>query len=255
MVATVGDVVKGGAGDPVEIEAATVVLLRDADGGPECLMVAKTEGQFFGGLWVFPGGRVEADEGSGLEGARRAAVREAEEETRLRLEPDALVPLSHWEPPPEAAKRFLTWFFVAALPDDAGDVVIDGGEIGDHVWTTPEAALAAHSRGEIKLLPPTWVTLYRLSGHEAADTAVAAARKAEPERFSTRIVAGATAGEVDQAEGAGKAIRAAMVALWDGDAAYPEDGTAPPGPLATPGPRHRLVMDDTTGWHYERTLS
>ncbi|OWY60791.1 hypothetical protein B7486_67260, partial [cyanobacterium TDX16] len=42
------------------IPAATVVLVRDADGGGvETLMLRKTRGISFGGLWVFPGGRVE----------------------------------------------------------------------------------------------------------------------------------------------------------------------------------------------------
>src|SRR5690606_27496891 len=100
---------------------ATVVLLRDTAVGPECLMLRKNSGQSFGGVWVFPGGRVEPGDGDGIEGSRRAAVREAAEETGLVLDPAHLVPLAHWLPPPEAPKRFATWFFVAALPDGASD--------------------------------------------------------------------------------------------------------------------------------------
>src|ERR671918_253304 len=151
-----------GTGDAPVADAATVVLVRDGDAGLECLMLRKTKGQAFGGLWVFPGGRVEAGDGEGFEGVRRAAVREAQEETGLLLEPTELVPFAHWFPPPEAPRRFATWFFLAALPGGAAEVIVDGGEIGDHVWTTPSAALDRHRAGEIKMVPPTWVTRHRL---------------------------------------------------------------------------------------------
>lgn len=217
-------------------DAATVVLLRDTEAGVECLMLRKTRGQAFGGLWVFPGGKVETVDGTGLDGARQAAVREAEEETGLLLDAGALVPFAHWEPPPEAPRRYNTWFFVAALPDGATEVVIDGGEIGDHVWTTPEAALEAQVKGEIELLPPTWVSLRSLTGHPDVDSALKAVAERPIERFATRIVS------------AGQGV---LVSLWEPDAAYPASITAQPGPLDTPGRRHRLSMDPA-GWRYER---
>ena len=71
------------------IEAATIVLLRDLGAGVECLMLQKTRGQSFGEHWVFPGGRVEPEDGEGPDGIRRAAVREAQEETGLVLDPAA----------------------------------------------------------------------------------------------------------------------------------------------------------------------
>jgi 8-oxo-dGTP pyrophosphatase MutT (NUDIX family) len=39
--------------------AATVVLLRDGDDGLETLMLRKNSRLAFGGMWVFPGGRID----------------------------------------------------------------------------------------------------------------------------------------------------------------------------------------------------
>jgi 8-oxo-dGTP pyrophosphatase MutT (NUDIX family) len=226
------------SGDPAAapplIPAATVVLLRQLDGGLETLMLRKNRGQAFGGMWVFPGGRVEEGDGPPgtpeLEAARHAAVREAREETGLELSDAEMVPFSHWVPPPVTPKRFSTWFFVAALPDGATDVVIDGGEIGDHVWTTAAAALARHAAGETELAPPTWVTLWELDRRGSLEAVLAGSRAAAAvPRFATRIV---------DADGE-------LVALWEPDAAYAEGID-----LAAPGPRHRLRMRPG-GWLYE----
>jgi len=216
------------------IPAATVLLLRELDGVVEVLMLRKNRGQAFGGMWVFPGGRVE--EGDGPPGAgeevaaRHAAEREALEETGLVLADAELAPFSHWVPPPETPKRFSTWFFVAPLPEGATDVVIDGGEIGDHVWTTPQAALDRHRAGDSELAPPTWITLWDLARHGTVDAVLDAARRRALPRYATRI------GEID----------GALVTLWEPDAGY---ATAPTA-LDTPGPRHRLHMR-RDGWMLE----
>ena len=210
------------------IPAATVVLLRDAPGGVgvETLMLRKNRGQSFGGMWVFPGGRLEP----GDDGPAAAAVREAAEETGLVLARDDLVPFAHWVPPEGAPKRFATWFFLAALPPGAADVVVDGGEIGDHVWTTPADALQRHAAGEVELAPPTWVTLHSLAEAVSPADALARARREEIAYFSTRIF------------GHGEAL----LAVWAPDAAYDT------GDVHLEGPRHRLVMAKTGGWTYER---
>lgn len=238
----------GGPVDPTEPvhDAATVVLLRDRPGGLECLMLRKTEAQAFGGLWVFPGGRVEEHrDGKGLDGARAAAVREAAEETGLVLDGSDLVPLSHWTPPAKAPRRYRTWFFVAPMPAGAAEVVVDGGEIGEHVWVRPESAVAEHRAGRVDLLPPTWMTLHRLAAAPDVAAALADVAAAPVERFTTDI----------RVDGAGN-----LVSVWAGDAAYltPDELTVasaqgrPPPDLAADGPRHRLTMDPE-GWHYERT--
>src|SRR5205085_686165 len=83
------------------------------------------------------------------------AAREAREEAGLAISADHFVTLAHWMPPPEAPRRFSTWFFVAEAPADC-EVTIDGHEIHEHVWITPEAALDRHADGEIELAPPPW---------------------------------------------------------------------------------------------------
>ncbi len=218
-----------GTGDTPVVDAATVVLVRDGDRGLECLMLRKTKGQAFGGLWVFPGGRVEPGDGDGFDGARQAAVREAREETGLSLDATELLPFAHWFPPPEAPRRFATWFFLAALPAGAAEVIVDGGEIGDHVWTTPSAALERHRSGEIKMVPPTWVTLHRLVDLADMAAALSDAQDRDLEHFSTHMV---------DDDGV-------LVAVWAPDAGYGS------GDLTAPGPRHRLVMDPA-GWRYQR---
>jgi 8-oxo-dGTP pyrophosphatase MutT (NUDIX family) len=225
------ELLRGGPRENPVHDAATVVLVRDTSAGLECLMLRKNKGQAFGGVWVFPGGRVEADvDGVGLDGARAAAVREAREETGLELATDDLVPFAHWNPPPEAPRRYATWFFLGGLPEGSADVIVDGGEIGDHVWTTPAAAFERHTAGDIEMLPPTWISLRRIADHPDVATALADVRAATVDHFSTHI-----------ADDDG-----VLVSLWEPDAAYDS------GDLSAPGPRHRLAMDPS-GWRYERS--
>jgi 8-oxo-dGTP pyrophosphatase MutT (NUDIX family) len=211
--------------------AATVVLLRDGPDGLETLMLRKNSRLAFGGMWVFPGGRIDdGDRTAGVDelvAAANAAVREAAEEAGLVVPSSALIPFSHWTPPLMAPKRFLTWFFLAAAP--TGTVVIDRGEIHDHAWMRPAGALTRRDAGEIELAPPTWVTLHWLAAHESVAAASVAAAARTPERFFTRI---ATSDE-------------GPVAVWLPDVAHES------GDLAAPGPRHRLWMTPT-GWRYER---
>jgi 8-oxo-dGTP pyrophosphatase MutT (NUDIX family) len=214
--------------------AATVVLVRNAPGGIETLLLRRNSRIAFGGMWVFPGGRIEEADRLGLaaeddlDAARRAAVREAHEEAGLALAGHSLVALSHWTPPAAAPKRFLTWFFVAPAP--ATPVRVDRGEIREHAWMRPAEALARRNALEIELAPPTWVTLEWLAAHGDVDAALAAAAARAPERFATRIRAGS--------EG--------PVAVWAGDVAYDTDD------VEAPGPRHRLSMLPA-GWRYERS--
>ncbi|HAF68589.1 MAG TPA: NUDIX hydrolase, partial [Acidimicrobiaceae bacterium] len=41
------------------IDAATVVVARDTSNGIEVLMLRRNSKIYFGGMWVFPGGKID----------------------------------------------------------------------------------------------------------------------------------------------------------------------------------------------------
>lgn len=206
------------------IPAATVVLLRETASGIETLMLHRTSKVSFGGMWVFPGGRIDPADHQGVDdelaAAHQAAARETLEETKLSVDPDAFAYFAHWTPPPGTPKRYSTYFFACKLPDHH-DVEVDGEEIQNHAWLSPAEALARHAKGEIDLAPPTWVTLYQLTQHEPLDTLFDVLTNQSPRIYETRIAA--------DADGT-------RIAMWAGDAGYEAmDACAA-------GARHRLVM-------------
>ena len=104
------------------LPAATVVLVRDSDRGLEVLMLCRSEQvKHMGGMWVFPGGRVDPADRVAADdytAARNAAIRETGEEAGLSLRAEQLFFISHWTTPAGVKKRFATWFFVAVLADE-----------------------------------------------------------------------------------------------------------------------------------------
>ena len=209
-------------GEAPAIPAATVVVLRDGPGGLESLMLRKNSRLAFGGMWVFPGGRIDdADhDGTGdlIAAARNAAAREAGEEAAVVLDPEDLVHFSYWIPPPLAPKRFATWFFAARAPSE--DVSIDEGEIVHHEWMTPQEARRRRDAGEIELIAPTWVTLHTIGHYRTVAGALEGLGRRRSRRYETRI------GQGEQGP----------VSLWHGDAGYET------GDPSVPGPRHRLEI-------------
>jgi len=247
--------------DPEAIPAATVVVLRDRpDGvegvGPEVLMLRRDRDlSFAGGMWVFPGGRIDTADldqvQPGLEmpdrrdldavaaavpidplvmeqAARIAAVREAQEEAGLVLDEATLRRWSHWTPPPMTPKRFTTAFYVAPLGSGSGEVVIDDSEIREHRWQQPAAVLSGREAGHIGLTPPTFITLSQLLAYSTVEQVMESSIDREVEHFATRI----------------EVIDADVIAMYHGDAGY-ENGDA-----TAEGPRHRLLMG--AAWRYER---
>lgn len=219
--------------DNPAIPAATVILVRDASAGLEVLMLHRVSRVAFGGMWVFPGGRVDdgdrhSDDDSDEVCARRAAAREALEECGLAVDPDDLVAFSHWVPPAITPRRYATWFFLARASD--GEVVVDGGEIHEHEWLAAGEVLERRDRGEVDLAPPTWVTLHDVAQHDDVESALASAAARDPlPRYETRWVN----------------VEGGAVAMWHGDGGYE---VADP---ELPGGRHRLWMLEG-GWRLER---
>ena len=171
--------------------AATVILLRGGAETLELLLVQRThEARFMGGVWVFPGGAVDREEGEGEDALRAAARRELHEEAAVLLDgPGDLVPFSRWITPEEVKIRFDTWFFLAHAPAGA-EPEVDGEEAIDLGWFTPAAALDAHRRGEILLVFPTIKHLEQLAPFPSAEAVVEHARGREVRPVLPRVVMG-----------------------------------------------------------------
>ena len=218
----------GEQGSTELIAAATVIVLRDTAEGLETLMLHKNSKIAFGGMWVFPGGRIDdADEvldGDGhtdeLATAAAAAVREAAEEASVTVDPDEMVWFARWIPPPVMPKRFATFFFAARLNGDAGAVAIDDGEITDHEWMRPADAMARRDAGGIELAPPTWMTLNQLTRYTDVDGALADMEATEPAFYETHMAR----------------TEDGPVAMWEGDSGYEANDPT------LHGARHRLTM-------------
>lgn len=214
---------------PPPIPAATVVLLREdtESSAPQLqvLMLRKTSKISFGGMWVFPGGKIDAADypadGDPDQAARNAAQRETLEEANLNLTADDFIQFSHWTPPPTTPKRFATWFFVARGGREA--IEVDGGEIDDHRWINPGAALAQHAKGEIDLVPPTWVSLYQLAKFNSVDDALGTLANQSTRHYVTHLA---------------KRTDGVRVAMWDGDAGYAD------WDADQHGATHRLTMQE-----------
>ena len=240
--------------------AATVLLLREVEGALEVLMMRRGSGlSFMAGMWVFPGGRVDAADASAAavsrllppedrdgrdrlqtlggeplpdeqeQALRVAACRETFEEAGvllardaqgrscpagqvaglqplrgpvagaadafvamleredLYLDADRLVYWSHWITPSLEPKRFDTRFFAIALP--AGqEVSADLSELTHHAWIRPARAPEAIERGEIRVVPPTLLTLEDLAESHAKHGGLEAMLVAERGRAAPPVM-------------------------------------------------------------------
>jgi 8-oxo-dGTP pyrophosphatase MutT (NUDIX family) len=169
-------------------QAATVILLRGERDRLEVLLVRRTpKARFMGGVWVFPGGAVDAAEGAGDQAHRAAAIRELHEEAAIALDdPEALVKFSRWITPAQVKIRFDTHFFLAPLP--SGQVPrVDGEEVVDLGWFTPQQALEAHRAGKIELVFPTIKHLEQLSGFASVQELLEHARKRDVQPVEPRV--------------------------------------------------------------------
>lgn len=209
------------------------MLIRDADGGPEVLLLRRNKALLFaGGVWVFPGGALDPEDwdagGQDEERAARiAAAREAQEEAGLVLDPDTMVQISHWTTPEAEPKRFYTWFYLALVPARATDVAIDGGEIHDFQWISVRDAVERHEAGKLAMFPPTIMTLRALLGYLSAEDALIGMAARDPYRVLPVFAA----------------TRDPVQVMFEGDAGYTS------GDAAQAGARHRAQLIEGC-WHY-----
>jgi len=196
--------------------AATVMLLRDTQSGMEVFMLRRIQNAAFaGGMYVFPGGKVDAADGEGDEGYRVAAVRECYEEAGvllavdvdgamvsdghpalahrhavhdgdvdvralsaehgLRLATDALPWMSHWITPKGETARRFDTRFFMAASPAGQTSNHDDNETVASMWVRPADALERFEAGELQLMPPTVTNLRFLDAHTTVASAMGAA--------------------------------------------------------------------------------
>lgn len=179
-------------------------------------MVERPNRGFFGGIVVFPGGKVDTIDGSDLgrsvvSGAtddhefRSAALRELAEETGLAatrggvvaapqerderlfqwmigaglvLDGESLVLVSRWVTPEMAPRRFDTFFYLLATLETP-EVRLDSDELVDHAWVTPNEALRRYDNGEWMMILPTLAHLRWLQRRNSIEDALASAEGAD----------------------------------------------------------------------------
>lgn len=200
--------------------AATVMLLRDVDTaeGIEVFMLRRTTAAAFaGGMYVFPGGKVDEADGEGDASYVVAAIRECYEEAgillaidnngtmvtdghpalahrqevhdgaidlrelcaRHHLAPaiDDLVWISHWITPAGESPRRFDTRFFITVAPRGQASRHDDNETIASTWVGPKDALRRQQRGELTMMPPTIKNLEFVAAHRNAASAMDSARQ------------------------------------------------------------------------------
>ena len=173
--------------------AASVVLLRrggkHADRALEVLLLKRAESaKFMPGVWVFPGGAVDHDDGEDECRFKACAVRELEEEAGISLPQDEeLVLFSRWITPEVVSRRFDAWFFLALAPAHSPPRA-DGVETTEAGWLEPANALEAYAAGEMTLAFPTVKQLESLLPFKTSKEAIEAHRGRRIEPILPKVI-------------------------------------------------------------------
>ena len=190
------------------------MLLRDGGGGVEVFMLRRTtSAAFAGGMYVFPGGKVDEADGQGDPGYVIAAIRECYEEAGVllardekgnmiadghpalahrhavhngtvdllqlcrehRLHPaiDDLVWVSHWITPVGESSRRFDTRFFIAVAPPIQTSRHDDNETIASTWIRPGDALRREADGELTMMPPTIKSLEYLVVHDDAASVMA----------------------------------------------------------------------------------
>jgi len=220
------------------IPSATVILLhKDLQNTNFRVLLLKRNSRLatHGGSWVFPGGKFDHSDyqvhGFDLKGtesqklnnsehllvAKTAAAREVQEEANLKFNTNSLRLCSTWLTPESMPKRFNAYFFIAE--SDSEQVTIDGSEIHDYQWLSPQDALHNQKIGKITLPPPTFISLSYLVQYRTIPDAIEKMSQS-PMHFRPKLVS----------------LDGGFCSLYEEDAAYLNSD------LNTKGPRHRLLF-------------
>ena len=163
--------------------AATVMIVRDGPRGPEVFVQRRVATMAFApSTVVFPGGGVDPADHSldpGTPGLTElaeamgvtaeaaapfaaAALREVEEECGVRLTVSLLRGRGHWVTPEFEPRRYDTWILAAGMPP--GQHARGTTTESDHsTWVRAGDLLTRHAAGEVRMLPPTVVSLQQLA--------------------------------------------------------------------------------------------
>ena len=162
---------------------------RHSDRGLEVLLLKRTEkAKFMPGVWVFPGGAVDPEDGEGEDGHRACAARELTEEAGIELGAEAeLVLFSRWITPEVISRRFDAWFFLAPAPAHSPPKP-DGVETTDAGWFEPAAAVEAQAAGELALAFPTIAQMRTLAEFASAAEAIDAYRERTVEPILPKVI-------------------------------------------------------------------
>lgn len=169
------------------------------------LVQKRSGGISLGGMYAFPGGVFDEEDGS----LERTSLRELYEETGilhysagddltkireiLKSNPssfNSLIQESNFPPmyhyctfltPTFEKKRYSTVFFVSEIcSTESRDIVADGIETELTMWLHPDEAIDMHTHQKIKMLPPQFYIFHELSKHHCIDQLMSVLSKGGP---------------------------------------------------------------------------
>ncbi|MFM8352493.1 MAG: NUDIX hydrolase [Actinomycetales bacterium] len=169
------------------VTAATVLLLRDSETGPEVFLMRRASTMPFApGMFVFPGGRLDPideqpvetiDHQSLISAAQRSnltvahlvalmacASREVQEEAGIDVPLEALTLAGRWVTPEFEPRRYDVHFFAAEV--GSGQQPFSASSETDEAnWYQPATCIEHFYQGRMPMLPPTLAMLTECTHH------------------------------------------------------------------------------------------